>query len=258
MPKLLGYRERTNTTVWDAFSPTIWRSGAIPHGLASGLLPTDPPHVRLFGNSNIGQSHLSNMQVPCSMAKDTEFLILNWYARTNIHDALQAGRPDASPFARAWYAWANATIASIVVGCMPVIQTPLAELLGPLGEHSRIGGRTYEVCETVIAAARELLAQRMYEAYTTSRGPGGIFDDIGPTSPWSDMSHIDREHWLAAADAANPIRIPIIVPVRQNFHVTIETNRQALQAMQEVMPRDIAPQALVWVHLEGVTSREVQ
>lgn len=54
-----------------------------------------------------------------------------------------------------------------------------------------------------------------------------------------------------------PLRYPIQIPVRQNFSVIMETNRQALQAMQEVMPRDVSPQALVWVHLEGVMTRDV-
>jgi hypothetical protein len=45
--------------------------------------------------------------------------------------------------------------------------------------------------------------------------------------------------------------------VRQNFGVTIDSDRRALAALLEVLPTNVAPQALVWVHLDGLETRDV-
>lgn len=59
MPRLLGYRERINTTIYDAFSPKEMVDGK--------------GQTRLFGNRNIGDPALTNMQVAGMMSRDETF-----------------------------------------------------------------------------------------------------------------------------------------------------------------------------------------
>lgn len=54
-----------------------------------------------------------------------------------------------------------------------------------------------------------------------------------------------------------PFASPVIIPLRQYFGVKVTCEQSSLKALLEVMPCDIAPQALIWIHLDGVMTRDV-
>jgi hypothetical protein len=74
---------------------------------------------------------------------------------------------------------------------------------------------------------------------------------------FADLPDILREVWLSAA-AVYPFTRPVIIPDRQNFSVKINTDRLALTELLKIMPENVAPRPLVWVHLDGLLTRHVQ
>ncbi len=99
-----------------------------------------------------------------------------------------------------------------------------------------------------VLAADNALAERLYD----HRYGVGTFAQSGTMS---------EDKWRATAGEARRLMSPsmlAIIPIRQCFSVRVETaDLRPLRALQEVMPKDVSPQALVWVHLEGVLSRDV-
>lgn len=65
MPRVHGVRERRHQPVWD----TLVRSTGSPAAVVS-------PSTRLFGNANVGQLPLTNLQVPGQLASDQTYVIL--------------------------------------------------------------------------------------------------------------------------------------------------------------------------------------
>ena len=65
MPRLHGVRERRHQPVWD----TLVRSTGAPS-------PAVGPATRLFGNANVGNLALTNLQVPGQLASDQTYVIL--------------------------------------------------------------------------------------------------------------------------------------------------------------------------------------
>ena len=65
MPRLSGVRQRRQQPFWDS----IIRTTGVP------VTPV-PPNVRLFGNANVGQLGLTNLEVPGQLASDQTFVIL--------------------------------------------------------------------------------------------------------------------------------------------------------------------------------------
>lgn len=65
MPRVHGVRERRHQPVWD----TLVRSTGSPATTVS-------PSTRLFGNANVGQLPLTNLQVPGQLASDQTYVIL--------------------------------------------------------------------------------------------------------------------------------------------------------------------------------------
>ena len=65
MPRVHGVRERRHQPVWD----TLVRSTGSPAAAVS-------PSTRLFGNANVGQLPLTNLQVPGQLASDQTYVIL--------------------------------------------------------------------------------------------------------------------------------------------------------------------------------------
>lgn len=65
MPRVHGVRERRHQPVWD----TLVRSTGSPPA-------TIGPSTRLFGNANVGQLQLTNLQVPGQLASDQTYVIL--------------------------------------------------------------------------------------------------------------------------------------------------------------------------------------
>lgn len=233
---------REPLNLYDAFSPR-------------DLLPeaANPPHYRrIFGNRNVGLPHLTNILSAGQVPRDETFAIGNWYARTNITS-------DAPAFKRAWDALTHVTICRLVVGCSPVRELPLFYLLandparpGNEGRARDLATLPHPGTEGAIGHRNDALAIRLYTAFWW---PDKLEPDAEVLRKWDGAAEYSRDKWKRAArEAANAMRValPVLVPERQIFSVTIHPEPRAVQALLEVMPTDIAPQALVWVHLEGV------
>lgn len=251
MPRIPGYRERLDSTLYDAFSPKeLWDGGA------------NHPALQLFGKKNVGQSMLTNLQVGGQLACDQTFVIVTWYARTNVTDVcrFQAGAPyrgDPAPpsmdLIRAWDAWAHATTAELVIGCKPMRTRPLAELLGPRMFGNACGNPGPEM-DDVRVLAEKMWKRHLQEKYTAAKGTRD--EHRFPLLTFGDLPIAEQEQWRAAA-GVYPFARPVFIPVRQNFSVRLYSDSSALTALLKLMPENIAPCPLVWVHLDGVLTRDI-
>lgn len=169
-------------------------------------------------------------------------MVTNWYARTNVQGIGIEDHPYRSVgFIRPFVAWAHATTVTFVIGCAPVASLPLSDLLQrkPGMRAGFSGPSDAEIDE---------LGARAYKTFH-SRDTDFALDELGPShqSAWRRVARLLRDEQPD----------PAIVPVRQVFSVRVESEPRATGALLEVMPTDIAPQALVWVHLEGTLLRDV-
>jgi len=215
------------------------------------------------------------MKVSYSIASDQTAYLANWYARTN----LLVGEA-TSEVRQALHAWASATSIDLVVGCSPVHRLPLAVLLdrqpgqmapdtGCMIDHlvdlkswqesrdrgDRPSGRAAR------AVFGDALAERLYRAsFDTSPDDNAIIEHQRNAQAWNDLSLNIKRYWKNIARVArDELEHPLlaVVPVRQIFGLTVQTDPSALGALLEVLPTNVAPQALVWVHLEGIAGRFV-
>lgn len=196
--------------------------------------------LSLFSTRNVGSLHLTNIGTSGILANDQLGLIGNWYARTNIASDNPAVR-------RAWDAWTHITTVTMVMGCWPMMQLPLAGLLqrheGQRGGAMRRTEETYAIHEA---------AQRLFHAANQE-----LSLDRSRQTFERELDGAQECWYRVAREAAFLFDAPsaIVCPVRQSLYVRIETETRALAALIECMPTDIAPQALVWVHLEGIAVR---
>jgi hypothetical protein len=238
MPRLFGYRERADTDLWDSFNPKEFLDDTGSH-----------PRVWLFGNRNIGITSRCNLQIAGQLSLDQTLVILSWYARTNLSE-----EPHSPDFSRAWHAWINATNAELVVGRRPVRQVPLVNLLGPREFGNLCGARTRDNNHD---SDTRSLAEKMYREYVSTLTPDKVrMTNREAAKAFSDLTQQQRDMWLSAA-AVYPFCIPVIVPVRQNFGVHVYADRKATEVLLKVMPENVAPMPLVWVHLAGLMTRDV-
>jgi len=216
------------------------------------------PTIRLFDNRNVGNAALTNLQQGGQLEYDQTYVILTWYARTNVTDVcrFQSGAPyrgDALPsmdVIRAWDAWAHATTAELVIGCKPMATRPLAELLGSRMFGNACGNPGPERDDIAV------LAEKMWRRHLEVATIGAEERKAMKGAKFSDLRTAERKVWLAAA-SVYPFTRPVIVPVRQNYSVRLRSDPQALTALLQIMPENIAPRPLVWVHLDGVLTRSV-
>lgn len=203
--------------------------------------------LRLFRSvANIGNPMCTNMQVPGQISCDQMAVILNWYARTNLLEVYQPGLTD---FTRAWKAWADSAIATLVIGHSPRHSQPLSSLLGPRTFGSLCGIRERGAEDDIGQIARA-----NYTRWVRQQPGTAHLDGTAPT--FSDLTPEIRAIWMASAEVC-PLYRPVIVPVRQIFSVDIEADRKATEVLLRVMPKNVAPSPLVWVHLAGLMTRVV-
>ncbi len=169
--------------------------------------------------------------------RSSTVVVNNWYARTNLSGQAM---PDRDLGRSAWHAWASITTVSLVVGCMPVLTMPLGSLFA---RHLKAPEALTQVsCE---ASAAEL-ADQLRLAHSPER----------PT----DLSDEERASWLRVSrEAQRLLKAPAYarIPERGSYGVVVNTDERALAAMLEVMPGNVAPRVLVWIHLAGFTITEV-
>jgi hypothetical protein len=137
-PRVHSVRERFYGNIYDASDLRVLRNSDA-----------------LFGNRNVGNRMLTNMQVAGQLAGDMTFVIVNVYVRTNvcrsplsdgsrsiIRDAFLEGRDEEatmimvqeyrerSPLVKAFDEWAHACVLELIVGQRPMLNMNVYDLLG--------------------------------------------------------------------------------------------------------------------------------
>jgi hypothetical protein len=208
------YHQRLNLNIWDSF-------------LLREAVPTPGMRLRLFDGHNIGDMSLCNLQLPgVLVAYDHYAVIQNWYARCS-------SRTDDP----VWTTWTQAAVVTLQVGCRPIHQLPLADLL-----RRREGQRDeHEFTEQGITG----FARKLFEAHDAEVAK---ISNRSPSS-WSDIHSWAQSAWMATAQRARSLlRAPVIafVPPRQNCDVRIDS-------FSPVPVLDMR----IWLHLEGILGMDV-
>ena len=226
-PRLHSVRERRYTNLYDSVD-----------------VPSLQSWQHLFGNTNIGHYERCNLQIAGQTPGDQTLVIVNIYVRTNI-----CRQPKMS------------------VGAAEVVRDAFLE-----GDDQRAIGMMIQECQwerTAVAKAFDQWAHTAVVEFQIGSsiaasmnafdlmsgpalGPGSVPD--GPLLKDDDDKDI-RLPWR------KQFGIPFVVPVRQNFGVRVTSNPNALAALQRALqlgPDVIIPAPLVWVHLEGLESRDIQ
>lgn len=217
MPKLRGYRERLPFNIYDSVSPR-------------DLLAD---YARLFSSKNIGHLVGTNVSAVGEISRDQYGVVANWYARTNM----DVSRPE-------WQAWACATTVTFNLGCRPRLQLPLSDLI-----KRTEGGNGYADHSYFASSPEDQLARRDVLGRQ-------VVNSYDPRIPYDLLPESDKERWAHVAEEGLRVRyshIYVVIPVRQGYDVTIESDPQATRVLIETM----APQSLIWVHLEGITHKDV-
>lgn len=232
MPRLHGYRERNPFDFYDCFSPVA-------------LAREKGFDIRLFGNANVGIPARSNMQIGNQLASDQTAVVMNVRARTNIWPA------DTARVVTAMTEFAHTTQVHLIVGERPIRNFTLNDLLDreprDIKPFAKPDGSDDEV-DTQL----DRLAAKLYQKHHD-----GAYGD----GPWAELPDVFKNRWRdvarTARDDLQPNR-PVIIPVRQSFAVAVSCEMRSLRKLAEVLVgNQIAPEPLIWVHLEGVAVRDV-
>lgn len=226
MPRLSGYRERLYGNLYDA----------------AKVLAMDE-HARLFGNANIGERHLTNMMVAGQLVGDMTFAIANVYARTNMGKS----RPELSDRKRdeirqLFVDGHESDAIGTVLRDLQWERTPLLKALDEWAHSAII---------EVIIGNKPMFSLNVFDLLD---GPA-----LGPDYRHErKLTQKDGEPAMEAAPWRKAIGRPIIVPVRQNMSATIVSQAKPLAALKrEAAKAGVLPEPLVWVHLEGLMTRDV-
>ncbi len=228
MPRVQGHRERHPFDFYDCFDPTtIDRAGGC--------------NIRLFNRDNVGFQNLSNLQIPGMLVCDQTAVIANVYARTNIPTM-----PTELHYALDQVS--NMAVVTLVVGEMPQRQFNLAELLKR---------RPYD--KTAYDTVDDTIRQQELDG-TAAELCAAFYGHTDVKASWEGNDNASRERWRAVANTARfqimgPNR-PVIVPVRQNCGVNVDLDPRSLAKLVELIPKNIAPRPLIWIHLDGIAVRD--
>jgi hypothetical protein len=228
MPRLLGIRERLYGNFYDAIH----------------VLKMNDEHNRLFNNQNIGIEYLTNMQIAGQFHGDRTFVLVNVYVRTNM------GKPrpqldDAShKEVRDLFAAGHDgdAIGTLMRECRSE-RTPLTRALEEWAHTAVV---------TVVVGSKPMFSMN---AHDLMDGPS-----LGPSHRRTEVVTITSEGHKTPDPLPwrKRIGIPIVVPVRQNVSVQIKSPASTTKAMRHLATEaGVLPEPLVWVHLEGVETREV-
>lgn len=211
----------------------------------------EPP--AMYSSTSAGWPIFTNIQVPYMLECDQTSIITNWYARTNI--------PYDTPARSAIvHEFMCATTATLKVGDKPKAQWSLADLwnrrigdrIGVGNDEPREGqpGAYDQPKDDAYEDRVALLARDMFMEVDLDHSPERWDDlDDGLKSGY-------RRAAILALDHLKPPRC-WIVPVRQLFSVVIDTSPRAVNKLYELMPKDIAPEPCLWIHLDGFSRRDV-
>jgi len=222
-PRLHGVRERLYGNAYDSLNlndMTTW--------------------VRLFGNQNIGDVVRTNMQVAGQFASDQTFIVLNVYVRTNVC------RPPMSDGARevtrdAFLEGRDEDAITVMLRECRFERSPLTKAFDEWA-HST-------VLELVIGN-KPMFTMNVYDLLGgPALGPQVSKDPLPPA--------VDEDGKPIPLPWRRQLGRPLIVPVRQNLSVSLTSPGPAAERLRFHLPGDIAPAPLLWVHLEGLMSRDV-
>lgn len=241
MPRLVGYRERLNTNFFDCvvFDSIITDPDVVEHARH------DRYHdIRLFGTTNIGYAQRTNMVTAGVLPYDQTAVITGWYARACLLD--RNAPPTTAETARARNAdleiaygelkqVAELMRAEMTVGCRPMWQMPLADLLRhhdlDLVEADAEGAleRKHAMREAVVASLKKSLK---------------ISTEMAETAVDAVVSGLDIK----------PTR-PIVIPTRMGFGVNVAAPKEIHQLLASFRDRGI--RASMWVHFAGILTRDI-
>lgn len=234
MPRLTGYRERLGANFYDTLIFNSKVCEEMPFRGDRDPYRGTPRIARLFDDpSRIGSIAQTNMQIPGQMSSDSTFVIGNWYARTNI--------PETPEFLR----FIHESFAEVIIGNKPYDRISIADLL-ERKEGMRLGPqRDAEIANGQFEMVASTLAHTMLRAYTEFHRDFRV-----QANDW----HEAARRALRDVDAvAGPLARPLIVPVRQNFRITVHIN--APDALADALGNVIG--GSLFIHMEGLISRDV-
>lgn len=205
--------------------------------------------VKLFGAENLGNGLRTNSKralLPL-VDNDNTGYILNWYARHNV------SFPVDSPARHAFWQWTESTAVTLRLSNKPMRVLPLSDLLARCegmrfepGTNPLDGAHHAEIVDDV---ARRMWVVHTRPAYHTDIPAALALLSEGVRDRWRELA-------MPAFDVLKPPTL-MIVPPRMAVQVDIDMDPRALGAMLESLPTNIAPEALVWVHIEGFSRRDV-
>lgn len=227
--------------------------------IAPGLITSAT--TRLFGKLNIGDTRLTDLQMPSTIVPlDYSALLQNWYARTDIDLPSLAGAA-----LDAWTDWIHSTNVVLMIGAMPAHLLSLSDLLGRRqGQRDWAGRRTMRHAQGASHDPVTLgLAQAAFRQYQehfakcTDFVSGEMSDRyLSPPMPWEEALQGDRDNWMQIVEFLRArLEAPLLgyVPRRQTCNIQVHTSMPRLGRVLELVPniRD----RLIWIHLEGVQVR---
>lgn len=251
MPRLHSIHERLHISLYDAVPPRAFAPDVNQH---------KPGHrIKIFGDDNIGNTTLTNIHTStwAGPPQDTTVWISEWYARTNISPEIGG----TEPFRRAWRAWTNAVTFELVVGGRTYGVRSLAEMLmsrGAINPEIDDGSRDYIAKKSWLAFHTMTPNKPSVTRRPTPLGVAAGDHKVDLEVQWRCQPPDIKHAWFKAATANNLHCIPVVIRQRETFGVIATSEPSALSALLEVMPTDIAPRALVWVHLDGWMVRSIQ
>jgi hypothetical protein len=226
MPRLLGIRERLYGNFYDAIH----------------VLKMDDEYNRLFNNRNIGIGHLTNMQVAGQFHGDRTFVLINVYVRTNLETPRPLLDDTSRKEVRELFAAGHDgdAIGTLMRECRWE-RTPLTRALEEWAHTAVV---------TVVIGAMPLFTMN---AHDLMDGPS-----LGPSQRPVGPIPKDKDGRDVPLPWRKQIGIPIVVPVRQNVSVQIKSPASTTKALRHLATEaGVLPEPLVWVHLEGLETRDV-
>lgn len=225
-PRLHGYRERRYANFYDSVDVPSMRSTEA-----------------LFGNANVGNRERCNLQIAGQTGSDQTLVIVNVYVRTNICRQPKMNVGTAEVVRDAFLEGDDQRAIGMMIQECQWERTPVAKAFDQWAHTA--------VAELIIGY-KSSFSMNVFDLMDgPALGPGRVPE--GPL-PKDDDDNDIRLPWR------KQIGIPVIVPVRQNFQVRVNSNGVALANLQRALqlgPDVIIPAPLVWVHLEGMESRDV-
>lgn len=162
--------------VYDSFD--IGRSGVTQRGWGQTHTPDGEAWLRMFGNTNVGNRELSNMQAAGQMGSARTFIVQRWYARHNLPES-------NTRVMDVFRTWASSVICQFIIGNMWRWTAPLVELLDRRPRTADGVVRTAaDPFPCLVPPRQSFYVQVDQYGNSVDRFEGVIVDDMRPTRVW--------------------------------------------------------------------------